>query len=45
MPKEAVPDRYRDNLDSTAVGPLVTLGPYGRPQIARVRFLSEGRHV
>jgi PPOX class probable F420-dependent enzyme len=45
MPKGAVPERYRDILDSTALGHLATVGPDGRPQVNPVWFISDGRHV
>ena len=45
MPKGAVPDRYRDILDSKALGHLATLGPDGRPQVNPVWFISDGAHV
>ena len=45
MPKGAVPERYRDILESTALGHLATIGPDGRPQVNPVWFLSDGRSV
>jgi PPOX class probable F420-dependent enzyme len=45
MPKGAVPERYRDILDSKALGHLATIGPDGRPQVNPVWFLSDGRYV
>ncbi len=45
MPKGAVPDRYHDLLDSTALGHLATVGPDGRPEMNPVWFLSDGQHV
>lgn len=45
MPQGAVPDRYRDILNSTALGHLATIGPDGRPQVNPVWFISDGEHV
>jgi PPOX class probable F420-dependent enzyme len=45
MPKGAVPERYRDILDSTALGHLATISLDGRPQVNPVWFLSDGRSV
>jgi PPOX class probable F420-dependent enzyme len=45
MPKGTVPERYRDILDSTALGHLATIGADGRPQVNPVWFLSDGHHV
>jgi PPOX class probable F420-dependent enzyme len=45
MPKGAVPERYRDILESTALGHLATIGPDGRPQVNPIWFLSDGRSV
>jgi PPOX class probable F420-dependent enzyme len=45
MPKGEVPERYRDILDSTALGHLATIGPDGRPQVNPVWFLWDGRFV
>jgi Pyridoxamine 5'-phosphate oxidase len=38
MPKGAVPERYRDILDSNALGHLATIGLDGRPQVNPVWF-------
>jgi PPOX class probable F420-dependent enzyme len=45
MPKGAVPERYRDILESTALGHLATIGPDGRLQVNPVWFLADGRSV
>jgi PPOX class probable F420-dependent enzyme len=45
MPKGAVPESYRDILESKALGHLATIGPDGRPQVNPVWFLSDGQHV
>ena len=33
MPQGAVPERYLDILESTAIGHLATIGTDGRPQV------------
>ncbi|MEJ7763412.1 MAG: PPOX class F420-dependent oxidoreductase [Thermomicrobiales bacterium] len=45
MPLGTVPDRYRDILQSTALGHLATVDPEGRPQINPVWFIWDGEHV
>ena len=45
MPKGAVPERYRDILDSKALGHLATIGSDRRPQVNPVWFLSDGQSV
>jgi hypothetical protein len=45
MPKGAVPEQYRDILDSAALGHLATIGLDGRPQVNPVWFLSDGQTV
>jgi PPOX class probable F420-dependent enzyme len=45
MPKGAVPEQYRDILESNALGHLATIGPDGWPQVNPVWFLSDGRSV
>jgi PPOX class probable F420-dependent enzyme len=45
MPKGPVPERYRDILDSIALGHLATIGIDGRPQVNPVWFLADGQHV
>jgi PPOX class probable F420-dependent enzyme len=45
VPKAPVPDRYRDLLESTALGNLATIDPNGRPQVNPVWFLWDGEHV
>jgi PPOX class probable F420-dependent enzyme len=45
MPKGAVPERYRDILESTALGHLATIASDGRPQVNPVWFLSDGQSV
>jgi PPOX class probable F420-dependent enzyme len=45
MPKGAVPESYRDILESKALGHLATIGPDGRPQVNPVWFLSDGQNV
>jgi PPOX class probable F420-dependent enzyme len=44
MPKAPVPDRYRDILDSRALGHLATIDPNGRPNVNPVWFLWDGEH-
>ena len=41
MSKGAVPERYRDILDSTGFGHLATIGPDGRPQVNPVWFRTQ----
>jgi hypothetical protein len=45
MPSGAVPDRYRDILEGTALGHLATIDPDGRPQVNPVWFISDGERV
>lgn len=45
MPQGAVPDRYRDILESTTLGHLATIDPNGRPQVNPVWFLWDGERV
>ena len=45
MPTGAVPARYRDLLDSTALGHLATIAPSGKPQVNPVWFLWDGERV
>jgi PPOX class probable F420-dependent enzyme len=45
MPKGAVPDQYRDILNSRALGHLATIGSDGRPQVNPVWFLSDDQSV
>ncbi len=45
MSQGVVPERYRDILDSTALGHLATLGSDGRPQVNPVWFISDGQRV
>lgn len=45
MPKGAVPDRYRDILESTALGHLATVDANGRPQVNPVWFIWDGERV
>jgi PPOX class probable F420-dependent enzyme len=45
MPKGAVPEQYRDILESNALGHLATIGPDGWPRVNPVWFLSDGRSV
>ncbi len=45
MPRGAVPERYRDILETTALGHLATFGADGRPQVNPVWFISDGEHV
>jgi PPOX class probable F420-dependent enzyme len=45
MPMGEVPERYRDILESTALGHLATIGLDGRPQVNPVWFLSDGQSV
>ena len=41
MPQGAVPDRYRDLLESTVLGHLATVDPNGRPQVNPVWFRTQ----
>ena len=46
MPKGEVAERYRDILESTALGHLATIGTDGRPQqVNPVWFIADGGHV
>ncbi len=45
MPIGAVPDRYRDILESTTLGHLATVDPNGRPQVNPVWFICEGQQI
>lgn len=45
MPRGAVPERYRDILESTTLGHLTTIDPSGRPQVNPVWFIWDGEHV
>ncbi|MEA2582152.1 MAG: uncharacterized protein QOF33_237 [Thermomicrobiales bacterium] len=45
MPTGSVPDRYRDILESKALGHLATVDPNGRPQVNPVWFISDCEHV
>ena len=45
MPKGPVPERYRDLLESRALGHLATIGADGRPQVNPVWFIADGEHV
>jgi PPOX class probable F420-dependent enzyme len=45
MPQGTVPDRYRDILDSPALGHLATISPDGRPQVNPVWFLANGQFI
>ena len=45
MPKGEVPERYRDILDSKALGHLATIGADGRPQVNPIWFIFDGEHV
>jgi len=45
MPLGAVPDRYRDILESKTLGHLATVDPGGRPQVNPVWFLWDGYRV
>lgn len=45
MPKGAVPNRYRDILESTTLGHLATIDTDGRPQVNPVWFLWDGAQV
>ena len=45
MPKAPVPERYRDILESRALGHLATIDPNGRPNVNPVWFLWDGEHV
>jgi PPOX class probable F420-dependent enzyme len=45
MPKGPVPDKYRDILESRALGYLATIGRDERPQVNPVWFISDGEFV
>ncbi|HEU5424962.1 MAG TPA: PPOX class F420-dependent oxidoreductase [Nitrolancea sp.] len=45
MPQGTVPERYRDLLESTALGHLATIGRDGHPQVNPVWFISDGAHI
>ncbi len=45
MPPGAVPERYRDILESTTLGHLATIDPNGRPQVNPVWFIWDGNLV
>ncbi len=45
MPKGSVPDRYRDLLESSALGHLATVDPDGRPQVNPVWFLADAAFI
>src|SRR3954453_2358807 len=45
MPKGEGAERYRDLLESKALGHLATIGSDGRPQVNPVWFISDGRYV
>jgi PPOX class probable F420-dependent enzyme len=45
MPKGPVPDRYRDILETRALGHLATIDQAGRPQVNPVWFIGDGEHV
>ena len=45
MPTGEVPERYRDILESTALGHLATIGLDGQPQVNPVWFLADGHSV
>ncbi|MCC6314867.1 MAG: pyridoxamine 5'-phosphate oxidase family protein, partial [Thermomicrobiales bacterium] len=40
MPRGPVPERYRDILESIALGHLATIDADGRPQVNPVWFIS-----
>jgi PPOX class probable F420-dependent enzyme len=45
MPTGFVPDRYRDILQSKALGHLATIDRDGRPQVNPVWFIANGEFV
>lgn len=45
MPQGRVPERYKDILESKALGHLATVDPNGRPQVNPVWFISDCEHV
>lgn len=45
VPRGTVPQRYRDLLESKAVGHLATVGPDGRPQVNPVWFIADDAHI
>ncbi|MEA2514406.1 MAG: uncharacterized protein QOJ59_3893 [Thermomicrobiales bacterium] len=45
MPLGQVPERYKDILESKALGHLATVDPNGRPQVNPVWFISDCEHV
>ena len=45
MPATPIPERYRDILESSALGHLATIDLNGRPNVNPVWFIREGEHV
>lgn len=45
MPAGLPPARYRDLLESTALGHLATIGPGGKPQVNPVWFIWDGERL
>jgi PPOX class probable F420-dependent enzyme len=45
MPTGPAPERFRDLLESTALGHLATLTPGGKPQVNPVWFIYDGAQV
>ena len=45
MPGGPVPERYRDILESSALGHLATIDISGRPNVNPVWFIWDGEHV
>lgn len=45
MPAGLPPERYRDLLDSTALGHVATIGANGKPQVNPVWFIWDGEHL
>ena len=41
----AIPEKYADLLDSTALAHIATLGPNGEPQVNPVWFDWDGEHI
>ncbi|HET7035649.1 MAG TPA: PPOX class F420-dependent oxidoreductase [Thermomicrobiaceae bacterium] len=45
MPQGTVPERYRDLLESKALGHLATIDHEGRPQVNPVWFIADEAHL
>ena len=45
MPKGPLPERFRDLLESKALGHLATIDPNGRPQVNPVWFIWDSERI